>query len=266
MSTPTGLRGPYSASRVRPATIVGSANGRSMIAFTIPIPRKRSRTSTHAISIPVTALIATTITEMTIVSLSAANASGLETARQKPASPSSSDCAATAASGSSTMTLRYAIASPRPRAAPSPRSPRRRGDGRASAELPRRSRHSQLALDPGHDAGLRIEELLADDRPAAELLDREQTARLRELVRPADPAHDGPVALLREDRLRGRGVQVVHERLRRARGVLRHRDRVLDEDRLLRDHVLEPHLLLLCGDRLVLVRDEHVALAARERL
>ena len=35
-----------------PATIVGSAKGRSMTALTIARPRKRSRTSTHATSVP----------------------------------------------------------------------------------------------------------------------------------------------------------------------------------------------------------------------
>ena len=40
----------------RPATIVGSANGRSMIAFTTDLPRKSSRTSTQAVIVPSTAL------------------------------------------------------------------------------------------------------------------------------------------------------------------------------------------------------------------
>ena len=61
---------------MRPATIVGSANGRSMIALTMLLPGSESRTSTQAISVPVTALIATTISEMANVSFSAATASG----------------------------------------------------------------------------------------------------------------------------------------------------------------------------------------------
>ena len=38
-----------------PATIVGSANGRSMTAFTTDLPRKSSRTSTQAVIVPSTA-------------------------------------------------------------------------------------------------------------------------------------------------------------------------------------------------------------------
>ncbi len=49
---------------MRPATIVGSANGRSMTALTAALPRKRSRTSTHAISVPKTALIAAVASEI----------------------------------------------------------------------------------------------------------------------------------------------------------------------------------------------------------
>ena len=62
---PTGESLPYSASSVRPATIVGSANGRSTSALTTALPGKWSRTSTQAISVPVTALIAATTSEMT---------------------------------------------------------------------------------------------------------------------------------------------------------------------------------------------------------
>src|SRR5437764_11319723 len=183
-----------------------------MIPLTTPIPRNRSRTRTQAISVPATALIATTISEMTTVSSSADWASGPDTARQNPSSPPSIERAATAASGSSTLTLRYAIASPGPSAAPPPPSASRRGGGRAIAPLPGRSRHPQLALDPRDDPALGVEELLGHDRPAAELLDCEETARLRELRPARDPADDRPVALLGEDCLRRGRVQVVDER------------------------------------------------------
>ena len=46
---------------MRPATIVGSANGRSISALTSALPRNSSRTSTQAISVPITASIAATI-------------------------------------------------------------------------------------------------------------------------------------------------------------------------------------------------------------
>ena len=48
---PNGPRGPYNASSVSPATIVGSANGRSISAFTTPLPRNgRARAPTRSAS------------------------------------------------------------------------------------------------------------------------------------------------------------------------------------------------------------------------
>jgi hypothetical protein len=76
------IASPYSASRVRPATIVGSANGRSMSALTIRLPRKSSRTSTHAMIVPITALIAATSRLMSSVKRSAATDWRLETESQ----------------------------------------------------------------------------------------------------------------------------------------------------------------------------------------
>src|SRR4051794_34161195 len=171
---PIGCLGPYSASRVRPATIVGSAKGRSISAFTAPLPRKSSRTSTQAISVPVTALIATTISETISVSLNAATAWGPVTTSQNSPSPPSSDFAATAASGSRTTTLRYVIATPRPSAAP-PGSATARGgrDGRGPAVSSLGCRDTQVLLDGGDAALVGVEELVADRVPAAELLDRE---------------------------------------------------------------------------------------------
>ena len=57
MFTWSPLVGPYSARSVRPATIVGSANGRSMTELTSFLPRKSSRTSVHASAVPKNALI-----------------------------------------------------------------------------------------------------------------------------------------------------------------------------------------------------------------
>ena len=51
---PTGLSLPYSASSVMPATIVGSANGRSIIELMSLLPGKSSRTRTQAIAVPTT--------------------------------------------------------------------------------------------------------------------------------------------------------------------------------------------------------------------
>jgi hypothetical protein len=96
------------------ATIVGSANGRSMTALTRPLPRKSSRTSTHAIRVPVTTLTSATISEIVSVSRNAARAAGAVAASHSPGRPLSSDFAATAASGSSTMTLNHSVATPSP--------------------------------------------------------------------------------------------------------------------------------------------------------
>ncbi|CPU65183.1 Uncharacterised protein [Mycobacteroides abscessus] len=59
-SIPSGPDGPYSASSTRPATIVGSANGMSMSTSRSRLPGNRSRTRTHATSVPMTTLTAVT--------------------------------------------------------------------------------------------------------------------------------------------------------------------------------------------------------------
>src|SRR5919199_4814102 len=164
--TPTGLRGPYKATSVSPATIVGSANGRSISAFTSPCPTKRSRTSTHASTVPMTALIAATTTAAMSVSFSAATASGAETAAQKPCRPSRVERQTSAASGRRTTKPRYIVASP---CATGALTRRGRGGAAATAALLAKPR-----LDLRHHALLRIEEALLDLAPAAELLDREE--------------------------------------------------------------------------------------------
>ena len=93
-------------SNVRLATIVGSANGRSINELTIPLPGNRSRTSTHAIAVPATALIAITISDAPSVSSRAARASGVVTCVQKVPRPAENAFDPTAASGIRTMTLR----------------------------------------------------------------------------------------------------------------------------------------------------------------
>jgi hypothetical protein len=92
------------------ATIVGSANGRSINALTMPLPGKSSRTSTQAIRVPITTLISATITETNTVTRSEASATGEVTASQKPAQPSSKALTVSAASGNSTMMLSHSTA------------------------------------------------------------------------------------------------------------------------------------------------------------
>jgi hypothetical protein len=93
-------------SNVSPATIVGSAKGRSITASTAPLPGNRSRTSTHAITVPATALTAAQSTAAPSVSFSAATASGLVTSCQKVSSPCDRELHTSAASGSRTTMLR----------------------------------------------------------------------------------------------------------------------------------------------------------------
>src|SRR3954451_15853377 len=263
-----------------PATIVGSANGRSITALTNALPRKRSRTSTHATSVPAAALIAATRIDRTSVSFSAATACGAVTASQNACRPPAVERATTAASGMSTMTLSHSVATPSPSAPDPPgaaeESARRRavksdppprGDAAGlSASLG--SGDPRRLLDLRDRALVRIEELVVDLRPAAEVADREQPLRRRELrlVLGEDGLVDRPVAPVGEDLLGRRRQRVLHERLR-LREVLRlrdDRDRVLDRDRLVGDDVVDLLALLLGGDRLVLVGDEDVAGAGRE--
>lgn len=103
---PNGLRGPYSESSVRPATIVGSANGRSISPLTMRLPGKSSRTSTHAINVPVTALMSTTRNEAKKVSWIAASAWGAVMASMNEPSPFAIDCHRSAAIGMRTISPR----------------------------------------------------------------------------------------------------------------------------------------------------------------
>ena len=70
-----------------PATIVGSANGRSISELTSPLPGNSSRTRTQAIAVPATTLIATTISRAIRVSFSAASACGMVTSSQNALRP-----------------------------------------------------------------------------------------------------------------------------------------------------------------------------------
>src|SRR6266404_9460621 len=100
----TGDCGPYSASSVRPATIVGSANGRSITALTIDLPRNSSRTSTQAVIVPKSALTSDTIAAAPSVSFSAASASGEVATDQNWPSPFFCDAHTSAAIGRITIT------------------------------------------------------------------------------------------------------------------------------------------------------------------
>src|SRR3954467_1574117 len=263
-----------------PATIVGSANGSSMSALTNALPRKRSRTSTHATRVPASALTAATKIDTSSVSFSAATAGGAVTASQNACRPPSVERATTAASGIRTMTDSHSVAPPS-ESAPDPpgaaeESARRRAVGSADCADPDppalsaslRSGDPRRLLDLRDRALVRVEELVVDLRPAAEVADREEALRRRELplVPREDRLVDRAVAPVGEHLLGSGRERVLHERLR-LRLVLRlgdDRDRVLDRDRLVGDDVVDLLALLLRGERLVLVGDEDVAGAGRE--
>src|SRR5918997_787958 len=275
---PTGLVLPYRASSVRPATIVGSANGRSIKPFTSALPRNSSRTSTHAISTPITASIAATTTLTPSVSRMAAIAWRFVTASQNSPAPPSKERTTTAASGISTISVSQATLSPPTTSGPvrtrrpagrAGRSARTGGAPAIAVSLC--GGDTELLLDLGHGARVRVEEVGVDLVPAAELVDLEERLRVRVRALVHQLGRDRAVALGGVDLLGLLRLEEVQEGLGLLGrlGLLGDRGRVLDEDRLVRDHVVELHAGLLRGDRLVLVGDQHVALAAaegRERL
>src|SRR4051812_29145589 len=267
MLTPTGPFGPYSASSVMPATTVGSANGRSISALITRLPGNSSRTRTQATTVPNTALIAATTSAVSSVSSSALTDWRLETVSQKCAMPPSVDFATTAASGRSTIRLSQTVATPRPRAPgrPAAAAARRRGSETGSASLG--SGDSRGVFDLRNGAVRRVEEVGHHLVPATEVVDGEQRLGRRELRRVllGHRLDDRAVAVLGEDRLRLRGPQEVEELLRLGLGLGRDRHRVLDQDRLVGRDVVDLLALLLGGDRLVLVAQQDVALAPRER-
>src|SRR5918994_790474 len=237
---PTGPVGPYSASSTRPATIVGSANGRSIRPLTIRLPGNSSRTSTQAISVPITASIAATISDTIRVRRIAATACGAVTASQNASTPPSNERTTTAASGIRAIRVSQATERPPATSGPAAISACRRGRRPATVALPG-SGHPQVALDVGHRALLGVEELGVDLVPAAELVDLEQVLGGRVGALVDQLREHRAVALGGEDLLRRLGAEPVDERLRLV-GVLGLRDdchRVLDQDRLVRDDVVE---------------------------
>ena len=103
---PIGLSLPYSASSVMPATIVGSANGRSISELRSLLPGNSSRTRTQAIAVPTTQLITVTISASEDRDPQRLERLRLGDASQKPASPPSNDFRTSATIGISTMMLR----------------------------------------------------------------------------------------------------------------------------------------------------------------
>src|SRR5215212_240342 len=165
------------------------------------------------------------------------------------------------------------MAMPRPRAAPAmgtalgPRLTGAAGGGAAVASLTGGSALSLRLEDVGDLAALRVEELVAHLAPSAKLADLEQLRWCRELVRTGGVLDDRTIALPHEQLLCLGRIEELHERLRRVEvaALVHHGGRVLDQDRLVRYDVVEVLALLLREDRLVLVAEQNITLAARER-
>src|SRR5215831_6390717 len=194
-----------------------------MTAFTSDLPRKSSRTSTHAVTVPRTASIRATMNAAPNVSLSAASASGLETTCQKACMPLCFDNQRRAAMGRTTMTPRYVEMTPTDRAVlPRPPTPTRREIVAADTAMLLMGRAPHSLLDLDHPAGHRIEPDLVHLEPAAEevVADVEGRARLvllapaREVGPLQDLLRDRAVAVGREDALLLRRVRIRDERLR----------------------------------------------------
>src|SRR5215210_2198053 len=91
-----------------------------MTALTTALPRKSSRTSTQAVTVPSTAFRRATAIEVQSVSFNAATASGLDTACQNADHPPSVDANTRAAIGSATISVRYVVTKPSERAVAAP--------------------------------------------------------------------------------------------------------------------------------------------------
>src|SRR5438132_10398778 len=148
--------------------MVGNANGRSMTALTIALPRKSSRTSTQAVTVPSTALTNATMAAAPRVSSRAATASGLVAASQNVPTPCRLDSQTTAAIGSVTISERNAVTKPNEMAVWALSFEIRAPGGAAAAGVALASRSSDRLLDPDHQAGGRVEPALLGGTPAAE--------------------------------------------------------------------------------------------------
>src|SRR6185312_1507192 len=255
-----------------PATIVGSANGRSMIALTRDFPANESRTRTQAMIVPKTAVVSTASVAVITDSFRAATACGEETTSQNPDQPFPVDFQTTAAIGSTTTTSRNVVTKPtcRERAveALSLRCAAGAGSpGAGPVTALASSAHSERALDRLHDALARVEPLLVDRAPAAEQLvrDRRLAGPHRELapVLGERLLVHRPVAVLGEDLLGRVRLQVPREGIPfgLVLALLDRRDVDVDQHRLPRDDVRD-----LSVDRLALEREEDVALPRQERV
>src|SRR3954452_17631400 len=142
-----------------------------MIALTRRLPRKSSRTSTQAVTVPKTAFSSATTIETPSVSFSAAIASGEVATDQNCWSPFWREAQKSAAIGRRTITLRYDIVKPSERAAAAAPSFERRRVLRPTAAawaLLASGRSSDRALDRDHAPLVRVEPDIVGVAPAAD--------------------------------------------------------------------------------------------------
>src|SRR3954469_14550085 len=172
-----------------------------MTAFMKLLPAKSSRTSTHAVIVPSTALSADTITAAPSVSLSAATDSGAETTDQNSCQPCFPDVQTSAATGRRTTTERNVVTNPNCSGAPG--RGRRCNAGNEIALLAS-ARSSDRLLDLDHSALVRVEPHLVGVPPAADVpvVDLEDARARRELL-----------GVLRQDLLVHRAEPVLAEQV-----------------------------------------------------
>src|SRR3954453_12523533 len=228
------------------------------------LPRKSSRTSTQAIAVPMIAFTNAAAADMSSGSSRAETAWRPVAASQNALQPSSKAWEVSAASGSRTMTDSHSRAPPPPRAPPMLPPPRRANArrGSRSAAVSAIGGDAELLLDVGDDGVVGIEELVVHLLPATQVVDREEPLGRREPLRVDERLHDGPVALRREDLLGLGRLDELEERggLLRVLALRHDGGRVLDQQRPVGGDEVDLLALALRGERLVLVRDEDVAL------
>src|SRR5262245_35788007 len=246
-----------------------------MTALTSDLPRKSSRTSTQAVTVPKIVFRSVTARATPSVSFRAARASGLETTSQNEWDPFFFDSQRSAAMGRTTTTVRYVETTPTDRAVlarpPAPALGAARAAGAATLLM---GGTFHRAFDSNHPAGVRVEPGPVHLPPTAKqaVADVEGRAGVvllppaREVGPLQDGLHDGAVAVRREDRLLLRRVGVRDERPRRGGRALDRDHRQLDQHRRPGDD----ELALLAGSergiRLALVCDQDVAPAGEERV
>ncbi len=179
--------------------MVGSANGMSITTSRMRLPQKRSRTSTQAMTVPITMFTRVTRKACSTVSATAASVWGVVIVSMKPEMPPDRAVVTTSASGISTRRLNHSTATPRPRVVGPDRDrvpPVRRlrtgpagtvevvmmrppAPGNAGSRL-----LARFLLDLRDETVVLVEELRVRLRPAAEVVvDRQQLlGRRRERV------------------------------------------------------------------------------------